>query len=103
MADAVKIVDVECLILANEHPIVRAATGGGTGGGGGCFRGAGRICKPAIEQLFKPLLIGQDPLDSERLHTAMLRAGALTGPLGSLAVAVAGVDIALWDVKGKAL
>jgi len=103
MAGAVKIVDVECLILANEHPIVRIATDEGIVGWGECFRRARLICKPAIEQLFKPLLIGQDPLDSERLHAAMLRAGALTGPLGSLAVALAGVDIALWDVKGKAL
>jgi L-alanine-DL-glutamate epimerase-like enolase superfamily enzyme len=98
-----KIVDVECLILANEYPLVRITTDEGLVGWGECFRRARLVAKPAIEQLFRPLLVGQDPLDTERLHTAMLRAGALTGPLGSLAVAVAGVDIALWDLKGKAL
>ena len=98
-----KIVDVECLVLANEHPIVRVATDEGLVGWGECFRRARVVAKPAIEQLFKPLLLGQDPLDTERLHAAMLRAGALAGPFGSLAVAVAGVDIALWDLKGKAL
>jgi L-alanine-DL-glutamate epimerase-like enolase superfamily enzyme len=99
----VKIIEVECLILANEHPIVRIATDDGLIGWGECFRRARLIARPAIELLFKPLLIGQDPLDTERLHAAMQRAGALTGPVGSLAVAYAGVDIALWDLKGKAL
>ncbi|MGH2354297.1 MAG: mandelate racemase/muconate lactonizing enzyme family protein [Chloroflexota bacterium] len=97
-----KITEVECLILANEHPIVRIATDDGVIGWGECFRRARLLAKMTIEDVFRPLLLGADPLDTEVLHRRMLRAGAVAGPLGTLAVAVAGVDIALWDIKGKA-
>lgn len=98
-----RITEVECLILANEHPIVRIATDEGLVGWGECFRRARVVAKAAIEQMFRPLLIGADPLNTETIQRQMLRAGAVAGPLGALAIAVAGVDIALWDLKGQAL
>lgn len=98
-----KITAVECLILANEHPIVRIQTDEGITGWGECFRRARTVAKAAIEQLYAPALIGHDPLDTETLHRRLMGLSQVTGPAGSLAVAVAGVDIALWDIKGKAL
>ncbi len=98
-----RITEVECLILANEHPIVRVATDTGLVGWGECFRRARVVAKATIEGLFRPLLLGADPLDRATLHRRMLAAGAVAGPLGALAPAVAGVDIALWDLAGKAL
>jgi L-alanine-DL-glutamate epimerase-like enolase superfamily enzyme len=55
----------------------------------------------AIEH-FKPLLMGQDPLRSEHLWQTLSRGGFFPHDriLGS---AIAAVDIALWDIKGKAL
>ena len=97
-----KITEVECLILANEHPIVRIATDEGLVGWGECFRRARFLAKAAIEHELRPLLLGASPLDTEVLHRRMLRALTVAGPPGTLATAVAGIDIALWDIKGKA-
>ncbi len=98
-----KITEVECLILASEHPIVRVETDAGIVGWGECFRRARLLVKPAIEQFFRPALLGADPLDTETLHRRLMGMATVAGPAGTLAVAVAGLDIALWDVKGKAL
>lgn len=47
-------------------------------------------------------LIGQDPRDIERLWTTMYRGGFYRGG-GIHMSAIAGIDQALWDIKGKAL
>jgi L-alanine-DL-glutamate epimerase-like enolase superfamily enzyme len=99
----VKIVRVGCLILANEHPIVRLETDDGLVGWGECFRRARVLAKSAIEQFFAPAFVGADPLDVEVIHRRLLGMTQVAGPAGTLAVAVAGLDIALWDLRGKAL
>ncbi|HEY9078182.1 MAG TPA: mandelate racemase/muconate lactonizing enzyme family protein [Anaerolineaceae bacterium] len=55
----------------------------------------------AVEHL-KPLLIGQDPLRTEHLWQTMFRGGFFPAE-GILSAAVSALDIALWDIKGKAL
>jgi L-alanine-DL-glutamate epimerase-like enolase superfamily enzyme len=50
-----------------------------------------------------PMLVGADPLDHAVLHDAMLHRFAKLGPEGALAGALAAIDIALWDLKGKFL
>ncbi len=61
-----------------------------------------------VTDILKPLLIGEDPLENERLWSKMF---ALTYQKGwsqigatrpQILAAMAGVDIALWDIKGKA-
>ena len=55
----------------------------------------------AIEH-FKPLLFGQDPMRTEHLWQLLSRGGFF--PHGKiLGSAIAAIDIALWDIKGKAL
>ena len=55
----------------------------------------------AIEH-FKPLLVGQDPMRIEHIWQMLSRGGFF--PHGKiLGSAIAAIDIALWDVKGKAL
>ena len=49
---------------------------------------------------FKRGLIGQDPLDNEALWHAMWRP-KLVGRRGISTRIIAGIDIALWDIKGK--
>src|SRR5438270_3714558 len=49
------------------------------------------------------VLIGQDPLDVEGLWDAMYRASIYYGRRGVALHAISGIDIALWDIKGKAL
>src|SRR5690242_11341441 len=50
-----------------------------------------------------PALIGQDPLDHAVLHDRMLHRFVKLGPEGALTGALAAIDIALWDLKGKVL
>jgi L-alanine-DL-glutamate epimerase-like enolase superfamily enzyme len=54
-----------------------------------------------IARNLAPGLIGQDPLDHAVLHDTLLHRFAKLGPEGALAGALAAVDIALWDIKGK--
>jgi len=67
------------------------------------FREASRATKTIIEEGFAPLLVGEDSLDVERLWHKMLARIWWYGPEGIAAFAVSAVDMALWDLKGKAL
>lgn len=49
----------------------------------------------------RELLIGEDPLDTERLWDKMYRGCIYFGRRGVAITAMAGVDLALWDLKGK--
>ncbi len=50
----------------------------------------------------KPLLIGQDPFRIEHLWQTLYRGGFFPAE-GVMAAAISAIDIALWDIKGKAL
>ena len=50
-----------------------------------------------------PALIGKDPLDHAVLLDTLLHTVVKLGPEGALTGALAALDIALWDVKGKLL
>src|SRR3954452_2441847 len=50
-----------------------------------------------------PTLIGQDPLDHAVLLDSALHKFVKLGPEGALTGALAALDIALWDLKGKLL
>jgi galactonate dehydratase len=57
-----------------------------------------------IEELFSPFLIGRDPRDIYALWSVMYDAMRDRGNVpGFVLEAIAGVDIALWDLTGKAL
>lgn len=51
----------------------------------------------------RQVLIGEDPLDIERLWRRMYRATIYYGRRGVAIHAISGVDLALWDIKGKVL
>ncbi|HXT78234.1 MAG TPA: mandelate racemase/muconate lactonizing enzyme family protein [Acetobacteraceae bacterium] len=85
--------------------ILRLRTDNGIEGIGLTFYGGkmtGSLHK-AVEEL-AALTIGGDPLRIERI-TAKLRAGTgdSCGPGGIFTLAASAIDIALWDIKGKAL
>jgi len=77
-------------------------TDAGITGVGECS-GWPRVVERAVQDL-TPLLVGEDPGDIERLwqksFSAMMAHG-MTGVVG--AGALSGIDMALWDIKGKAL
>jgi L-alanine-DL-glutamate epimerase-like enolase superfamily enzyme len=63
---------------------------------------APRLTKQAIDIYLKPLLVGADPWDTEFLWQHMYRRTMAFGRKGVGMVAISAVDIALWDVLGKA-
>lgn len=63
-----------------------------------------RVAQALIADLFAPQLIGRDPLAIEAIWDALYASMRLRGySSGVLLEALAGVDIALWDLAGKAL
>jgi len=50
-----------------------------------------------------PMLLGADPLESRVLQDRLFHEHIKVGPEGAYAAAIAAVDIALWDLKGKVL
>ena len=73
----------------------------GTWGLGNCSFGA--PVSAIVEQVFAPLLTGRDCLATEFLNDLMWRAAQRLGHAGTAAVAQSGIDLALWDLKGKLL
>ena len=63
---------------------------------------APRVAKQIIDVYLKPLLIGRDPFDSEFLWQLMYRKTMAFGRKGAGMVAISAVDIAIWDLLGKA-
>lgn len=63
---------------------------------------APRLAKQAIDVYLTPLLLGQDPFDTEFLWQHMYRRTMAFGRKGVGMVAISAVDIALWDILGKA-
>jgi L-alanine-DL-glutamate epimerase-like enolase superfamily enzyme len=58
--------------------------------------------KTAVDEL-AALVVGDDPLAIEAIHEKLRAAAGTAGPGGIFTLAVAAIDIALWDIKGKAL
>jgi L-alanine-DL-glutamate epimerase-like enolase superfamily enzyme len=94
-AGVVKITDVKCAVIGT-NPIVRLVTDEGLSG-----YGEVEAYKPYLKPhvlLLRDALIGQDPTDVERVMLRIRQRGAFK-PWGS---AVSAVEMALWDVAGKA-
>src|SRR5215813_5611035 len=61
-----------------------------------------QIAVAAIESALKPLVLGADPLETEVLWHRMYHQTRDYGRKGSVISAISAVDIALWDIAGKA-
>ena len=55
-----------------------------------------------IERAFSPILLGRNPLEIERLWSELLLAVSYHGWAGAEIRALSAIDIALWDLFGKA-
>lgn len=75
---------------------------GTTGWGEPVVEGRAKTVRTAVEELFENYLLGRDPRRIEHHWQRMYRGGFYRGgPV--LMSAIAGVDQALWDIKGKSL
>lgn len=57
--------------------------------------------KEIIDTHFTHLLIGENPLNTELIWEKMYRSSVRIGRKGAVSCAISGIDIALWDLKGK--
>jgi L-alanine-DL-glutamate epimerase-like enolase superfamily enzyme len=84
--------------------LVRVTTDEGLVGWGEAFAyGATLAVCYVVDDALAPLLIGQDPARIESLVDRMHRALMIWGRRGLAMMAVSGVELALWDLAGKAL
>jgi L-alanine-DL-glutamate epimerase-like enolase superfamily enzyme len=115
-----EITDVEALCLrlpeiqartdsSQDALIVKVSTDAGITGWGE-VDGCPYVTKAVIEAPMshtlvtglRQLLIGEDPLEITRLWRKMYQGTLYYGREGAVIQAMAGIDLALWDIKGKA-
>ncbi len=85
-----------------EHYAIEIETDSGEVGVCANYYGGAMACE-IIRSHFKRFLVGQDPMDSARIWDQMYRSSLPYGHGGLTGMAIAGVDLALWDLKGKVL
>ena len=90
--------------MARPIVIVRLDTDDGIEGIGVTFYGGAitAALKRAVDDL-GALTIGEDPLRVEAIIAKLRAAAGGSGPAGMFTMALAALDIALWDIRGKAL
>ena len=81
--------------------VVEIVTDEGIVGWGDCY-GPAAVSRSVIESLYKPALIGQDPFNVEVIWEMLYNKIKDYGLSGMTISALSGVDIALWDIIGKA-
>jgi L-alanine-DL-glutamate epimerase-like enolase superfamily enzyme len=82
--------------------VIEIQTSNGLRGLGTVGGGKGKLARPIIEEQFRNLLVGQNPFNIELLWEQMFRASQFYGRRGAVIEVMSGVDIALWDLAGKA-
>jgi len=101
----VKITDVKVMMVRGpiaDWPFVKIETDAGVIGYGESYWGRG--IKDVILGYLREAMLGEDPLDIDRLCTKMIKRTGGAGAIAGVTVtAISGVEIALWDVAGKLL
>lgn len=100
----VKVTDVKVMLVRGlfDWPMVKIETDAGITGIGESYWGRG--VKDVMLGGLRPLIIGEDPLDIDRLYTKMItRMGGQGSTAGTVVSAISGIEIALWDTAGKIL
>jgi L-alanine-DL-glutamate epimerase-like enolase superfamily enzyme len=96
-----KVSDVQATLLKTGSVFVQVFTDEGVRGIGECSPMNGRVLAHFVETALKPLVVGEDPLQIDRLWTRMMFRTYKLGVQGVQPEAIAGLDIALWDILGK--
>ncbi|WP_435169007.1 mandelate racemase/muconate lactonizing enzyme family protein [Falsirhodobacter sp. 1013] len=81
------------------HVLVEIECDDGTVGWGECL-GPARP-NAAVVATYAQWLVGQDPLETEKIWATLYNALRDQGQRGLTITALSGIDMALWDIKGK--
>jgi D-galactarolactone cycloisomerase len=86
-----------------DHVFVKIQTDNGlVGWGDGFGYGAAPATKAALDHMIAPALIGRDARHIAGISRQLQRDNHLWGRYGVTMFAISGIDIALWDLAGKA-
>jgi L-alanine-DL-glutamate epimerase-like enolase superfamily enzyme len=99
---AITIKSVETFVLDGAC-FVKVTTSNGLAGWGETCADNEALMATFIHNGLKQRIIGESLWDQERLWDEMFYKNHDQGPGGALPGAIAGIDIALWDLKGKLL
>lgn len=100
----VRITDVKCMIVRGtwDWNLIKVETDAGIHGIGEAYWGWG--VKDLVLNKLRPIVIGEDPLNVDKLYTKMLMESAGAGAIAGVTVtAASGIEIALWDLAGRLL
>jgi L-alanine-DL-glutamate epimerase-like enolase superfamily enzyme len=98
-----KITDIRTAVVQGNFPwvLVRIETDAGLTGLGEAYWGAGVA---ELVHRARPLLVGEDPTNINKLVEVMIRCLSGEGSqAGTTVTAISGIEIALWDLLGRAL
>ena len=98
--DSIKVTGIETFVLTNSWVFVKISTDAGIDGWGEMLKDDAKACAAGALEV-GDYLIGQDPLPVVH-HWQAIHRGAFYrgGPIKS--AISSGIDMALWDIKGKA-
>jgi galactonate dehydratase len=100
--NVVKITNVKAFAMVNAL-YVKIETDAGISGWGEGDHEFTPVLVKIVEDIMKPRLIGKDPFDSEGIWFDTFYEGFEGGNTGFVPGALAGIDNALWDLKGRIL
>src|SRR6056297_1460080 len=99
-----EITGLSTIVIDGNFPwtIVRLETDAGVTGIGEAYPSPG--VHEVITDYFEPVLVGENPLDVERLYHLMRESLSGRGSQQGIGtIAISGIEIALWDAAGKIL
>lgn len=90
-------------LATREFVLVWIGTDVGVEGMGYTYAGTvgGRVVQTCIETVLRDVVMGEDPRYTERIWDRMFKQSLLIGRRGGMLRAVAAIDLALWDARGK--
>jgi L-alanine-DL-glutamate epimerase-like enolase superfamily enzyme len=98
---SLKVTAVEPYRLQTGSLFVLVRTSEGVSGLGETSPMNTRVLEAVVRHSLAPIVVGKNPLDVGRIWDEMLHATYKLGTAGSQPEAMAGIDIALWDILGK--
>lgn len=89
-------------ITHRDHYMVTITTSDGVSGTGFTLGYDGSLAMISLtDSIYRPILMGANPLETERLWAEMYRQSIQAGRRGAALRAISAIDIALWDIRGK--
>ncbi|KMT64468.1 mandelate racemase/muconate lactonizing enzyme family protein [Catenovulum maritimum] len=82
--------------------VIEVITDTGVSGWGECY-GPADVIQGAVEKFYAPRVIGMDAISTDKIWSHMWRSSLDFARGGVMMAAMSGIDMALWDLKGKAL